>query len=61
MNDRPDRPLRSWAHPRLGRHSAADRAWRVLSELQRFARFKLSRDDHDNFDVLPAMREFGLA
>jgi len=34
--------------------------WRGLSELQRFALLKLSRDNHDNVNFIPAMREFGL-
>jgi hypothetical protein len=35
-------------------------AWRRLNELQRFALLKLSRDNHDNVNFLPAMQEFGL-
>lgn len=35
--------------------------WRRLSELQRFALIKLTRDNHDNVNFLPAMAEFGLA
>lgn len=34
--------------------------WARLSELQRFALIKLTRDNHDNVNFLPAMREFGL-
>jgi hypothetical protein len=37
------------------------RQWRRLTELQRFALIKLTRDNHDNVNFLPAMREFGLA
>jgi len=36
------------------------RAWGELSELQRFALIKLTRDNHDNVNFVPAMREFGL-
>lgn len=36
-------------------------AWVSLSELQRFALVKLTRDNHDNVNFEPAMREFGLA
>ena len=36
------------------------RAWGELSELQRFALVKLTRDNHDNVNFIPAMREFGL-
>ncbi len=35
-------------------------AWRRLGELQRFALIKLTRDNHDNVNFVPAMREFGL-
>ncbi|HEX7886397.1 MAG TPA: nitrate reductase associated protein [Phenylobacterium sp.] len=35
--------------------------WRRLTELQRFALIKLTRDNHDNVNFVPAMREFGLA
>ena len=34
--------------------------WRGLSELERFTLIKLTRDNHDNVNFLPAMREFGL-
>jgi hypothetical protein len=34
--------------------------WRKLSQLQRFVLVKLSRDNHDNVNFIPAMREFGL-
>jgi len=37
------------------------REWRRLTELQRFALIKLTRDNHDNVNFVPAMREFGLA
>lgn len=33
--------------------------WRSLAELQRFVLVKLSRDNHDNVNFVPAMREFG--
>lgn len=36
------------------------RDWAALSDLQRFALLKLTRDNHDNVNFLPAMREFGL-
>lgn len=36
-------------------------AWRRLSDLQRFVLIKLTRDNHDNVNFVPAMREFGLA
>lgn len=35
-------------------------AWRSLSELQRYALVKLTRDKHENANFAPAMREFGL-
>jgi hypothetical protein len=34
--------------------------WARLTRLQRFALIKLTRDNHDNVNFLPAMREFGL-
>lgn len=34
--------------------------WADLHALQRFALLKLSRDNHDNENFLPAMAEFGL-
>ena len=34
--------------------------WGRLSVLQRFALFKLTRPGHDNDNLVPAMREFGL-
>lgn len=34
--------------------------WSRLTELQRFALIKLTRDNHDNVNFMPAMREFGL-
>ncbi|HEY1751714.1 MAG TPA: nitrate reductase associated protein [Caulobacteraceae bacterium] len=37
-----------------------DTAWRDLTSLQRFALLKLSRDNHDNVNFVPALREFGL-
>ncbi len=35
------------------------KAWRDLAELQRFVLVKLSRDNHDNVNFIPALREFG--
>jgi hypothetical protein len=35
--------------------------WERLTPLQRFALLKLSRDNHDNVNFVPALREFGLA
>lgn len=34
--------------------------WRALTRLQRFVLIKLTRDNHDNVNFLPAMVEFGL-
>jgi hypothetical protein len=42
-----------FAPPTLGQ-------WAALSPLQRFALIKLTRDNHDNVNFVPAMREFGL-
>lgn len=35
-------------------------AWGRLTELQRFTLLKLTRDNHDNVNFVPALREFGL-
>ena len=35
--------------------------WRQLGTLQRFALTKLTRGGHENDNLLPALREFGLA
>lgn len=35
-------------------------AWAALHPLQRFVLLKLTRDNHDNVNFLPAMIEFGL-
>jgi hypothetical protein len=34
--------------------------WAALSDLQRFVLIKLTRDNHDNLNFIPAMIEFGL-
>ncbi|WP_309644839.1 nitrate reductase associated protein [Phenylobacterium sp.] len=36
------------------------RAWSGLSDLERFTLLKLTRDNHDNVNFVPAMQEFGL-
>ena len=38
----------------------SDADWEGLTPLQRFALLKLSRDNHDNVNFIPALREFGL-
>lgn len=35
--------------------------WSALSDLQRFALIKLTRSGHKNANLLPALKEFGLA
>lgn len=45
----------------VGAPPPTTRQWRRLTELQRFALIKLTRDNHDNVNFVPAMREFGLA
>ncbi|MFJ7566401.1 nitrate reductase associated protein [Herminiimonas sp. NPDC097707] len=35
--------------------------WSALSDLQRFALLKLTRSGHKNANLLPALKEFGLA
>ncbi len=44
----------------LGVAPPTDAQWRRLAELERFVLIKLTRDNHDNVNFLPAMREFGL-
>jgi hypothetical protein len=34
--------------------------WAGLTELQRFVLIKLTRDNHDNINFIPALQEFGL-
>jgi hypothetical protein len=43
-----------------GVQAPSDAAWGRLTDLQRFALLKLSRDNHDNVNFIPALREFGL-
>ena len=45
----------------IGVRGPSDREWLGLSELERFAVVKLSRDNHDNVNFIPALREFGLS
>lgn len=50
------------AHARaMGLSPPTAHEWRELTELQRFALIKLTRDNHDNVNFEPAMREFGLS
>ena len=44
-----------------GLRPPSDGEWAGLSTLQRFVLVKLTRDNHDNVNFAPAMREFGLA
>jgi hypothetical protein len=44
----------------LGERPPSRPEWRALSILQRFVLIKLTRDNHDNVNFVPAMREFGL-
>ena len=45
---------------KLGMQAPGDQAWSSLTDLQRFALAKLARDNHDNVNFVPALREFGL-
>ena len=45
---------------RLGVQPPSREKWAALSPLQRFVSIKLTRDNHDNVNFIPAMREFGL-
>jgi hypothetical protein len=65
-------PLPAWKDPthvpeRLIQYAAllgvappSSLQWMNLSDLQRFALFKLTRPSHDNDNFIPAMREFGF-
>ena len=44
----------------LGANPPSASQWAELTDLQRFALFKLTRPGHDNENFLPAMQEFGL-
>ena len=44
----------------LGLSPPTSPQWAALTRLQRFALLKLTRDNHDNVNFAPAMREFGL-
>ena len=44
----------------LGVRPPSRQEWAALSPLQRFVLIKLTRDNHDNVNFIPAMREFGL-
>lgn len=44
----------------LGVHPPSLRQWVRLTTLQRFVLIKLTRDNHDNINFIPAMMEFGL-
>jgi hypothetical protein len=45
---------------KVGLRSPTVEQWRALSTLRRFTLLKLTRDNHDNVNFGPAMREFGL-
>ena len=45
----------------LGVQPPSHDEWAALTTLQRFVLIKLTRDNHDNVNFIPAMREFGLA
>ena len=44
----------------LGVRPPREEQWAALTTLQRFVLIKLTRDNHDNINFIPAMREFGL-
>jgi hypothetical protein len=52
-------PIRAFAQTARVR-APSDTEWRDLTPLQRFVLLKLSRDNHDNINFVPALREFGL-
>jgi hypothetical protein len=57
--DVPDAVVRQAAEARVP--APAAEAWAKLPQLRRFVLVKLARDNHDNVNFAPAMREFGLA
>lgn len=44
----------------VGVPAPSDEDWARLTQLQRFALLKLSRDNHDNINFIPALKEWGL-
>jgi hypothetical protein len=44
----------------VGVRAPSDAQWAALTVLQRFVLVKLTRDNHDNVNFAPALREFGL-
>jgi hypothetical protein len=44
----------------VGAPPPSPNAWSGLGDLERFTLLKLTRDNHDNVNFVPAMREFGL-
>lgn len=44
----------------VGVEPVGDADWAALHPLQRFVLLKLSRDNHDNVNFIPALKEFGL-
>jgi molybdopterin-guanine dinucleotide biosynthesis protein A len=57
--DRPPDALGAHAMT-LGLEPPTPNQWRALTDLQRFALVKLSREGHDNVNFVPALREFGV-
>jgi hypothetical protein len=45
----------------IGLRPPTDAQWADLSVLQRFVLAKLTRDNHDNVNFVPALKEFGLS
>ena len=45
---------------RLGHRPPSVAQWQALTELQRFALKKLTRNDQEHRNLVPALREFGL-
>jgi hypothetical protein len=56
----PPGALQDYAHSNGLAPPSADQ-WRGLTNLRRFTLLKLIRDNHDNVNFGPALREFGLA
>ena len=58
-DDRTPEPVTTFARS-VAVDPPSDEAWRGLTPLERFVLLKLSRDNHDNVNFVPALEEFGL-
>jgi hypothetical protein len=59
LSPTPPAAIQAFASAR-GLPTLTETAWRALSELERFALTKLCRENHDNVNFVPALREFHI-